>query len=233
MKGKLYLIPTLLGDGDPSDVLPENVLEITRKIRYFIVEELKTARRFLSKIKTYHKIDDISFFVLNEHTKATEVGLYLDPIENSDIGLISEAGVPGIADPGAEIVKIAHKKKIQVVPLTGPSSILLAMMASGLNGQNFAFNGYLPVKQHERISRIRHYEKRAISENQAQIFIETPYRNKQLLDDILTTCLPSTLLCIACNITLPDEFIATRSMDEWKKNIPDLHKKPGIFILGK
>ena len=233
MKGKLYLIPTLLGDGDPSDVLPENVLKIAREIKFFVVEELKTARRFLAKIKTNHTIDDITFFILNEHTNTAEISQYLNPSENNDIGLLSEAGAPGIADPGAEIVKIAHRKKIQVVPLSGPSSILLAMMASGLNGQNFAFNGYLPVKHPERVSRLRYYEKRIATENQAQIFIETPYRNRQLLEDIITTCSPATLLCIACNITLPNEFISTRSIDEWKKNIPELHKKPGIFILGK
>jgi 16S rRNA (cytidine1402-2'-O)-methyltransferase len=233
VKGKLYLIPTLLGDSDPADVLPENVLEKTRNIKYFIVEEIKTARRFLSKIKTNHKIDDIHFSILNEHTKIADISHFLDPIEENNIGVLSEAGAPGVADPGADVVKLAHKKKIQVVPLSGPSSILMAIMASGLNGQNFAFNGYLPIKHPERVSRIRFYEKRAITENQTQIFIETPYRNMQLLEDILAVCSPSTYIGIAVNITLDDELISSRTVEEWKKNIPDLHKKPGIFMIGK
>jgi 16S rRNA (cytidine1402-2'-O)-methyltransferase len=233
MKGKLYLIPNLLGEGNPEDVIPQGVLQIIRGIRYFIVEDVRTARRFLAKVKSEYKIDELFFFELNEHTPPQSIIQYIEPLRESDMGIISEAGVPGVADPGADIVRLAHKNNIRVVPLTGPSSILMAVMAAGLNGQSFAFNGYLPVKKPERISRIRFYEKRAVTENQTQVFIETPYRNMQLFEDIISVCLPGTMLGLSVNITQPDEFICTLPVSEWKKRKVDLHKKPAIFLLGK
>jgi 16S rRNA (cytidine1402-2'-O)-methyltransferase len=233
VKGKLYLIPNLLGEGAPEDVLPQGVLQIIRTIRIFIVEDVRSARRFLAKVKSLHKIDDMEFFELNEHTQPGSIGTYLDPAKESDIGVISEAGVPGVADPGADVVRLAHQKGVQVVPLTGPSSILMAVMAAGLNGQSFAFNGYLPAKKQERGARIKFFEKRAITENQTQVFIETPYRNMQLFDDILAVCYPTTLIGIAVNITQPDELIRTLTVAEWKKKKTDFNKKPAIFLIGK
>jgi 16S rRNA (cytidine1402-2'-O)-methyltransferase len=233
MKGKLYLIPNLLGDGNPEDVLPMSVIQIVRDIRYFVVEDIRTARRFLAKIKSNYKIDDMVFYELNEHTSAQNITHYLEPSEDHSIGVISEAGVPGVADPGADIVRLAHLKGVQVVPLVGPSSILLAVMASGLNGQNFAFNGYLPAKKQERSPKIKFYEKRVYSENQTQVFIETPYRNLQLFEDFISSCMPATLLTIAANITQPDEFIQTKSIKDWSKLKPEIHKIPAIFLMGK
>jgi 16S rRNA (cytidine1402-2'-O)-methyltransferase len=233
VKGKLYLIPNLLGEGTPDDVIPQGVLQVIRTIRYFIVEDIRTARRFLAKVKSQHKIDDMVFYELNEHTALNTISQYLDPINEENIGIISEAGVPGVADPGADIVRIAHTKGIQVVPLTGPSSILMAVMAAGLNGQSFAFNGYLPIKNPDRTNKIKFFEKRAITENQTQLFIETPYRNMQLLEDILTNCLPTTMLGLAVNITQPDELICTLPIAQWKTKKVDLHKKPAIFLIGK
>jgi 16S rRNA (cytidine1402-2'-O)-methyltransferase len=233
VQGKLYLIPTLLGEGNPEEVLPANVIKIIRELRYFIVEDIRSARRFLSKAKTPFPIDTLTFFTLNEHTSASEVLHYLDPCQDNDMGVLSEAGVPGVADPGADAVRLAHQHGIRVVPLIGPSSILLAVMASGLNGQNFAFNGYLPVKQPERIHQIKFLEKRAWGENQTQVFIEAPYRNMQLLQDILNSCAPSTMLGISADISLETEFIKTQRIDEWKKHLPELHKRPAIFLIGK
>lgn len=233
MKGKLYLIPNLLGEGNPEEVISQGVLQIIRTIRFFIVEDIRTARRFLAKVKSLHKIDDMEFFELNEHTPSGSIVSYLNPINEFDIGIISEAGVPGVADPGADVVRLAHQKGIQVVPLTGPSSILMAVMAAGLNGQSFAFNGYLPVKKQERMVRIKFFEKRSLSENQTQVFIETPYRNMQLFEDILAVCMPTTMFGLAVNITQPDEFICTLPVSEWKKKKVDLHKKPAIFLIGK
>lgn len=233
MIGKLYLVPNLLGDVPAEDVIPENVLNIIRNIKYFIVEDVRTARRFLSKIGTNHTIDDISFYLLNEHTQIKDIAEYLEPISNFHIGVLSEAGVPGVADPGSDIIRIAHQKNIEIVPLVGPSSILMAVMASGLNGQNFAFNGYLPVKRPERIAKIKQLEKKVYTEDQTQVFIETPYRNMQLFEDILATCKSTTLIGVACNITLPDAIIRTQSVETWKRSIPDMHKKPTIFSIGK
>jgi 16S rRNA (cytidine1402-2'-O)-methyltransferase len=233
VKGKLYLIPNLLGDGNPEEVLSPVVIKIIRDIRYFIVEDIRTARRFLSKVKIHHSIDSLTFFVLNEHTLPSEIGEYLHPINDNDIGVLSEAGVPGVADPGADIVSLAHSIGIQVVPLIGPSSILMAVMASGLNGQNFAFNGYLPVKHPERVNKIKFFEKRALSENQTQVFIEAPYRNMQLLEDIINTCSPTTMLGIGADICLESEFIKTQPIECWKKKMPELHKRPAIFLIGR
>lgn len=233
MKGKLYLIPNLLGEGVPVDVLPQNVIQIIREIKYFIVEDIRTTRRYLSKVGLPHPIDSLTFSTLNEHTKSTDIVTYLDVATENNIGIITDAGVPGVADPGAEVIRMAHQKNIQVVPLVGPSSILMAVMASGMNGQSFAFNGYLPIKQTERNAKIRFYEKRTISESQTQLFIETPYRNMSLFDDIISTCQPTTLLGIATDITLETEFIKTQTIEAWKKNKPEIHKRPTIFMLGK
>lgn len=232
MYGKVYLIPTDLGGELINDVIPEKVIEITRQLKYFIVEDVRTARRYLSCIKTQHVIDDIQFSVLNEHSKAEDIAeLLLPAIQGNDMGIMSEAGLAGLADPGADAVRIAHEKGIKVVPLVGPSSIFLALIASGMNGQNFAFVGYLPVKPNERDQRIRMLENRSRNEKQSQIFIEAPYRNNQLLSSLLSVCHKSTRLCIACNITQTDEFIATKTIAEWKQHVPDLHKKPCIFII--
>lgn len=233
MNGSLFLIPNLLGEGNPEEILPANVLRIVRELRIFIVEDIRTARRFLSKCKIPTPIDSLTFYELNEHTTATEIIHYLDPAKEENIGLLSEAGVPGVADPGADIVRLAHQKNIRVVPLVGPSSILLAVMASGLNGQNFAFNGYLPVKRPERISKIKQLEKKALLDNQTQLFIEAPYRNMQLLEDILSVCASSTLIGIAADITLGTELIKTQTVEQWRKKMPELHKRPAIFLIGK
>ena len=231
MKGKIYIIPATLGESG-IDTVPQATTEAARNIRYFIVENIRTARRYLSKIKMPVKIDDLMFFELNEHTKHSEIEQLLSPaLEGNDIGIISEAGVPCVADPGAAIIDFAHRKNIQVVPLVGPSSILLALMAAGMNGQNFAFAGYLPVKELEKCKRIQMLEKRSKQESQTQIFIETPYRNIQLFKSFLQICNPDTKLCIAANITLANEFIKTLSIGEWKKTEPDINKKPCIFVM--
>jgi len=231
MEGKLYLIPSFLGTENSKEVFPELNKEIIKKLNYFIVEDERSARRFLKKLLPEITIDQLNFSILNEHSKPSEIKGYLDPCERYSTGLISEAGVPCVADPGSQIVKMAHDKNIEVVPLIGPSSILLALMASGLNGQNFAFNGYLPVKRDERVKKIRFYEKRSFTENQTQVFIETPYRNVQLLDDILDNCDPGTFLTIACDLTLSSQIIKTRRIDEWKIKKPDIRKRPAIFCM--
>ncbi len=231
MKGKLYLIPTTLGESAIERVIPAYVLEVINQVTIYIVENVRTARRYLVKAGIKTPIDSLQFFVLDKHTNEAEFSTFLKDIENQPIGLMSEAGCPGIADPGAAIVELAHKKNIQVIPLVGPSSILLALMASGFNGQNFAFSGYIPVKKPERTKAILALEKRSLFEKQTQIVIETPYRNLQLLDDLIQTCNSKTRLCIACNISLDDEFIQTKTLADWKKKIPDLNKKPAIFLI--
>jgi 16S rRNA (cytidine1402-2'-O)-methyltransferase len=230
---KLYLIPNVLSDGDWQNVLPAQIHPILTNTKHFIVENIRTTRRFMKQVNKDIIIDDCTFFELNKRTRSSELPAFLKPLaEGFDMGVVSEAGCPGVADPGADIVRLAHQKGFQVVPIVGPSSILLALMASGLNGQNFAFKGYLPVKPNERVKEINALEKRIRSENQTQIFIETPYRNNQLISDLLKTCSPSTQLCIAANVTGHDEFIATKSIQEWKKKVPELHKQPVIFLLG-
>jgi 16S rRNA (cytidine1402-2'-O)-methyltransferase len=233
MKGKLYLIPSFIGSENSEEIFPEINKKIISEIKYFIVEEERSARRFLKKMVPEIVINNLQFSVLNEHTKPIEIADYLDPCDKYSVGLISEAGVPCVADPGSQIVKLAHEKNIDVVPLIGPSSLLLALMASGFNGQNFAFNGYLPVQRNERTRMLKIYEKRSFSENQTQLFIETPYRNMQLLEDILKTCEPGTFLSIACDLTLPTQFIKTQNIREWKIKLPDIHKRPAIFCLKK
>jgi 16S rRNA (cytidine1402-2'-O)-methyltransferase len=231
MKGKLYLIPSTIGETAIDQVIPLFNRSVINKIRHYIVENERTARRFLIKMGIECAIDDLEFFVLNKHTKKEDIPEFLIKAETYDLGLLSEAGVPAVADPGREIVSLAHQKKIEVVPLIGPSSILLALMASGLNGQNFAFVGYLPVQKAERTHRISQLEQRSKTENQSQLFIETPYRNNQLLEDILQVCTPTTQLCIATDLTTKDSFIKTRDIQVWKKKKPDLNKRPTIFIL--
>lgn len=232
MNGKLYLIPITLGESSIESVIPQDVINKTIGIRHFIVENIRTTRRYLRQLDKSFPIDDAQFYELNKRTSPEQIETYLKPIlQGNDIGVISEAGVPGVADPGAAVVELAHKSNIPVVPFVGPSSILMCVMASGLNGQNFAFNGYLPIKSNERIKQLKHLEKRSIQEQQSQLFIETPYRNNAMVEDILNACLPSTKLCIACDITLENEFIKTKSVHDWKKSKPDLNKRPSIFII--
>jgi len=230
--GNLYLIPTTLGESDTARVIPSEVSSIVKGISYFIVENIRTARRYLRKIDPTLNIDELQFFELNQHTDSQVTEAYLNPIlEGFDVGIISEAGCPGIADPGAEVVRQAHIKHIRVIPLVGPSSILLSLMASGMNGQNFAFIGYIPVKPAERVKAIREIEKRSGVEKQTQIFIEAPYRNTQLINDLINTLNDQTRLCIACDITLDTEYIKTQTVSQWKKGVPDLNKRPAIFLI--
>lgn len=231
-KGKLYLIPSFLSDSSQSKVFPEWNAEIIYSLDEFIVEEIKTARRFLRKIGYKNPFDEVEFHILNEHTDITKIHSYLNCINTGNsIGLLSEAGTPCIADPGAEIVKIAHIANIQVIPLIGPSSIMLALMASGFNGQNFIFHGYLPIDKKERIKKLKKLEHNAFKLNQTQIFIETPYRNNQMFRSIIDNCSAETFLCVACNITSGDEDISTKTIREWRKSVPDLHKKPVVFLI--
>ncbi len=233
-KGKLYLIPTTLGDNEPLEVLPLSVKKIIEALDTFIVENEKTARRFIKRITPRKSQPSLIILKLDKYADQLEVRSYLDVCEKGvSVGLLSEAGVPAIADPGAEIVKLAHEKNIRVIPLVGPSSIVLAMMASGFNGQNFAFNGYLPIDTLERKKAIKSLEKLSKERNQSQIFIETPYRNDKMFADLKSTLTPTAKLCIACNITLEDEYIRTLEINDWKKEHPDLHKKPTIFIIHK
>jgi 16S rRNA (cytidine1402-2'-O)-methyltransferase len=218
MKGKIYLIPCTLGDTSVHDVLPRKVFDIIDSLDYFIVENIRSARRFIRKVSANKNIDAITFFELNKKTNELVIPQYLKPLMNgNDIGIISEAGNPGIADPGNIIVSAAHKKQIKVEPLTGPSSILLALISSGLNGQNFAFNGYLPVQSKDRAKAIQSLETKSRNEKQSQIFMETPYRNMKMLEDILRVCNSKTSLCIAADITMETEYIQTKTISEWKK----------------
>jgi len=231
MKGKLYLIPTTLGETTIDQVIPKEVQELIPKLKHFIVENIRTARRYLKKVDPNINIDELHFYELNKHSSPNDISGYLHAISENSIGVISEAGCPGVADPGADVVKLAHEKNIEIVPLVGPSSILLSLMASGFNGQNFAFNGYLPIKSDERIKKIKQLESRSLSENQTQIFIEAPYRNNQLLGDIVQNCNTATKLCVAMDITMESEFIKTLPVKAWKNQAIDLHKKPTIFLL--
>jgi 16S rRNA (cytidine1402-2'-O)-methyltransferase len=230
--GKLFLIPSRLGEQPPLEVLPLSIRKKINDINTYIVENEKVTRAFIKKIVPGKSQSDLSFFLLNKFTKDIEIPAFLNPCKNgTDIGLISDAGCPGIADPGAQIVSLAHQNNIQVVPLVGPSSILLALMASGMNGQNFAFNGYLPIDKGECKSKIKNLEKRSIKEEQSQVFIETPYRNNQMFELLLNTLQPLTKICIGCELTLTTEYIQTKSVNEWKNIKLDLHKKPCIFII--
>ena len=234
MKGTLYLIPNTLGNPDTSLTIPGFVSDIALKLKVFIVEDLRTARRYLKILDPKIDIDSLKFHLLNEHTEAQDIPPMLDDLlAGISTGVISEAGIPAVADPGASVVKLAHNKGIKVVPLTGPSSILMALMSSGLNGQQFRFIGYLPVKRDERIRKIREIEQVALKQNETQIFIETPYRNCAVLEDILKHCQGSTMLTIALDISMETEEIKTMAVSDWKKKNPSLHKRPAVFLLGR
>ena len=232
--GKLHLIPTTLGDNEPLEVLPVTVKNSIEKINTFIVENEKTARRFIKKICPEKSQPSLKLFLLNKHTNESDLPSFLEPCLNGiEVGLLSEAGCPGVADPGANVVKIAHQKNIRVLPLVGPSSILMAIMSSGMNGQSFAFNGYLPIDKSERKKEIKRLERLSFEHNQSQIFIETPYRNNKMLEDLSHYLENNTDVCVACDITLSNEFIKTQTANTWKKNMVDLHKRPTIFIIYK
>jgi 16S rRNA (cytidine1402-2'-O)-methyltransferase len=233
-KGTLYLIPTLLGDTDIEKVIPSYNIQIVRELSVFVVEELKSARHFLKKAAYPRPYDSAQFFVLNEHTRKGDIDEMMEPLLNgSDVGLLSEAGIPCVADPGAGLVNLCHQAKIKVVPLSGPSSIFMALMASGFNGQQFTFHGYLPIDAKEKIRKIREMEATVNKSGQTQIFIEAPYRNKKLLQLVADTCRPETLICVACMITTPEESIKTLDAGDWSQQIGDIDKKPVVFLIGK
>jgi len=230
--GNLYLIPTPLGDSSVDKILPFFNIGIILSLDEFIVEEVRTARRFLRKIGYERDFEMVTFHILNEHTTEMELSGYLASIfKGRNIGLLSEAGVPCVADPGAKIVELAHLHQIRVIPLVGPSSIILALMASGFNGQNFAFIGYLPAKKEERNKKIREVERNIRLNHQTQVFIEAPYRNMQMLESIISSCSPDLRLCIACDITLDSEMIITRTLRDWKTQLPDINKRATVFLL--
>lgn len=230
----LYLIPVTLGDTAINRVLPTYNTEIITDLRFFIVENVRSARRFMKKCNPAINIDGLTFFELNENSDRKNLERMLAPMkEGNSMGIISDAGCPAVADPGADVVAIAQRLGYKVIPLVGPSSILMAVMASGFNGQSFAFNGYLPIDGTERVKKLKQLESRAYNEDQTQLFIETPYRNNKMAEDILQHCRPSTRLCIAMNISCDDEFIVSKSVKAWKNNLPDLHKKPCIFLIYK
>ncbi len=228
----LYLIPTILAPDTTESVLSPQIKEIIRTTDYYFVENIRTARRFISELKVGKVIDELHFFEVDKDTNIEQIRKYFKQIpQNQSIGVISEAGCPGVADPGAVAVKVAHQLGIRVIPLVGPSSILLALMASGFSGQSFVFHGYLPIDKIERAKKVKVLESES-RKQQTQIFMETPFRNDSFLEDLLNTCQPDTLLCIACNITAPDELIQTKTVNQWKAKKPDLHKKPTIFLIG-
>lgn len=231
-KGTLYLLPALLADVSVESVLPEGTLGVIRRLEFFIVEEVRTARRYLIKAGIQNPIDKLNFLVFNEHSADQNMAEYLQAaLDGHDIGLLSEAGVPCVADPGSGIVRVAHELGIRVVPLTGPSSILLALMASGFNGQNFAFIGYLPADKIARVRKIKELERIIAEKDQTQVFIETPYRNLQVFESLTSVCRPETWLCLATDISGPDEGIKSQSIADWHGQKPDIHKKPTIFLL--
>lgn len=234
MDTALYLLPVTLGDTPVEKVLPSYNKEIILQIRHFIVEDVRSARRFLKKVDRDINIDELTFYPLNKHTSPEAISGYLKPLqEGNSMGVISEAGCPAVADPGADVVAIAQRKNLKVVPLVGPSSIILSVMGSGFNGQSFAFHGYLPIEPGERQKRLKELEQRVYSEHQTQLFIETPYRNNKMLEDILKACRPQTNVCVAANITCEGEYIKTKTVQEWKKQLPDLTKIPCIFLIYK
>ena len=230
----LYLIPTTLGETALDTILPAQNDQIVISLKYFIVENIRTARRFLKKVNREINIDELTFFELNQHTSPEEISTFLKPMqEGQDMGVISEAGCPAVADPGADVVAIAQQRNYVVKPLVGPSSILLSLMASGFNGQSFTFHGYLPIQQSDRAKMLKKMEVQIYNNNQTQLFIDFLYRNMKMLEDILTVCMPDTKLCIAVDITLETEFIKTKTVKEWKSQKPDLNKRPCIFLLYK
>jgi 16S rRNA (cytidine1402-2'-O)-methyltransferase len=230
--GILYLIPTTLGDSGLPRAIPEETRRIAASLTTFVVEHPKTARHFLKQVGTATPLQELTLLSLNEHTTRDEVTALLAPLlAGQDVGLISEAGCPAVADPGAELVRLAQEAGVRIVPLVGPSSIMLALMASGMNGQHFAFHGYLPAEKNQRIQALREIERESKERNQTQIFIETPYRNQQLLEGIVQTCSAQTELCIACDLTLPTELVATRTISNWRNALPDISKRPATFLL--
>ena len=234
MQAALYLIPVTLGDTDIDRVLPNHNRTIIAGISHYVVENIRSARRFLRKSNPDIVIDDLTFYTLDEHTRPEEIASFLAPLrDGKPVGIISEAGCPAIADPGADLVAIAQREGLPVVPLVGPSSILMSLMASGFNGQSFAFNGYLPVEPAERTRKIKQLEQRAYSEDQTQIFIETPYRNHKMIEELVRTCRPTTRLCVACDISCEGEEIHTRTIAQWKKAKYDIQKRPAIFLIYK
>lgn len=232
MKGRLFLIPSPLGDNDPAEVIPAGVLSMLPSISTYVVEAVRTARRYLSAAGLKGHVQDLEFHELNEHTTPEEVEALMKLFDDGrDVGLITEAGLPAVADPGAQLVRLCHRHGVEVVPMSGPSSLMLALMASGLNGQSFAFLGYLPAKTEERRQALRSIEKHSSTARQTKIFIETPYRNDSLLADILSVCRADTEVCIAANITMPDAFIRTKTAGEWKKSVPTVGKRPCVFLI--
>jgi len=230
----LYLIPVMLGETPVEQVIPSYNTTVVSNLKYFIVENIRTARRFLKKSNRDIDIDSLTFYELNKHTDRNKIADYLLPMKRGEsVGIISEAGCPAVADPGAEVVAIAQQEGYRVVPLVGPSSMLMAIMASGFNGQSFAFHGYLPIDADDRAKRLKQLESRAYNEEQTQLFIETPYRNQKLAEDILLHCKPQTQLCIAMNISCEDEYIVTRKVKAWIGKLPEMHKKPCVFLIYK
>lgn len=233
MHSKLYLIPTPLGDNAPEEVLPAPVFEVIKDVTLYFVEEVRSARRFLSKAGLKGQIDTLTFYELNEHTDAKTIEGYITLLRGGDkeAALISEAGLPAVADPGAQLVALAHKSDIEVVPFVGPSSLMLALMSSGMNGQCFAFTGYLPVKKEERRARLQQIEKISSQLGQTQIMIETPYRNDSLFEEMVATCKGTTRVCVAADITLPTQFIQTKTIENWRKSPITIGKRPCVFVL--
>ena len=234
MDTALYLLPVTLGDTPIEQVLPAYNREIILGIKHFIVEDVRSARRFLKKVERSIDIDQMTFFTLNKHTSKEDIAGFLKPLEEGcSMGVISEAGCPAVADPGADVVAIAQRRNLKVVPLVGPSSIILSVMGSGFNGQSFAFHGYLPIEAGDRMKRLKELEQRVYNEHETQIFIETPYRNEKMMEDVLRACRPQTKLCIAANITCEGEYIKTKTLKEWKGHFPVLGKVPCIFLIYK
>ena len=234
METALYLLPVTLGDTPIEKVLPSYNKEVILGIKHFIVEDVRSARRFLKKVEQNIDIDELTFYPLNKHTSPEDISGYLKPLEEGNsMGVISEAGCPAVADPGADVVAIAQRRNLKVVPLVGPSSIILSVMGSGFNGQSFAFHGYLPIEAGERMKRLKELEQRVYNEHETQIFIETPYRNEKMMEDVLRACRPQTKLCIAANITCEGEYIKTKTLKEWKGHFPVLGQVPCIFLIYK
>ncbi len=231
--GKLYLLPALLGATSAEQVIPEGTLEIVRTLRFFVVENVRTARRMLSKMHMPCPIDELTFVELDKHNPQNpDLMTYLGPaLDGKNIGLMSEAGTPCVADPGALIVELAHQAGVKVVPLTGPNAMILALMASGFNGQSFCFHGYLPIKNPERVQKIKSLERQSLANDETEMFIETPFRNNAMIDELVKNCHPNTMLCVACNITMEDEKIVSEPISEWKKKKYDWNKKPAVFLI--
>ncbi|MBR6878961.1 MAG: SAM-dependent methyltransferase [Bacteroidales bacterium] len=231
--GTLYLVPNLLGATKPEQVLPSGTLDIVRRLKYFVVENTRTTRRVLSRIGMDHAIDEMEFIELDKHNaRNLDLMEHLGPcLRGEDMGLMSEAGTPCVADPGALVVDLAHSAGIKVVPLVGPNAMILALMASGFNGQSFAFQGYLPIKSPDRQNAIRNLERRSQSNNETELFIETPFRNNAMIQDLCKNLHPGTRLCVACNLTCEDELVISQDIAEWKKFKGDLNKKPAVFLV--